>query len=144
MVNPYPAFLLVGKHDMRILTLSKTLHSYRKGRIFYIGSVSVEKLYPQARVKLPVSGSYLRELEEWKPDIIHSKCELSTFFLAKKISQEGNIPIVHTCHTIYEDDTPYFSPRNNGERRLREDLRGGAGVWSAASLQDGSVFEGSV
>ncbi len=43
-------------------------------------------------------------------DVIHSQCEFSTFFLARKISKKLGIPIVHTYHTVYEDYTHYFSP----------------------------------
>ena len=50
-------------------------------------------------------------LLEWKPDIVHSQCEFSTFFLAKKIASELHVPIVHTYHTVYEDYTHYFSPQ---------------------------------
>lgn len=105
-------------HDVRILTLSRTFHSYREGQVYYMGSVGVGKVYPQARVKLPVPGKYMGELLEWKPDIIHSQCEFSTFFLAKKISLELNIPIVHTYHTIYEDYTHYFSPRKKWGKEI--------------------------
>ncbi len=49
---------------------------------------------------------------QWRPDIIHSQCEFSTFRIAKHISKILHIPIVHTYHTIYEDYTHYFSPNH--------------------------------
>lgn len=40
---------------------------------------------------------------------MHSQCEFSTFFMAKKIAEECKTPLVHTYHTVYEDYTHYFS-----------------------------------
>ena len=56
------------------------------------------------------SGRYIRELVEWHPDIVHSQCEFSTIFLARRISELCACPLVHTYHTVYEDFTHYFSP----------------------------------
>lgn len=109
-------------HEVRILTLSRTCQSHRKDEVFYIGSISVGKIYPQARLKLPVSEKYMKELMEWKPDIIHSQCEFSTFFLARKAAMKLKIPIIHTYHTIYEDYTHYFSPRKKWGRGIAETL----------------------
>ena len=57
-------------------------------------------------------------LLEWKPDIVHSQCEFSTFFLAKRIASELHVPIVHTYHTVYEDYTHYFSPQKVWGRNI--------------------------
>ena len=51
-------------HDVRILTLSRNFQSYKRDQVFYIDSVSMGKIYPQARIKLPISGKYIRELLE--------------------------------------------------------------------------------
>ena len=42
--------------------------------------------------------------------MVHSQCEFSTFFLARRIAEELDVPLVHTYHTVYEDYTHYFSP----------------------------------
>lgn len=96
--------------EVRILTLSGTQRSYAKGNVTYIGSISVGTIYPNARVKTAPSGRYVKELVDWHPDIVHSQCEFSTFFLAKKIAEACGCPLVHTYHTVYEDFTHYFSP----------------------------------
>lgn len=95
-------------HDVKILTLSNTIKSYRAGNIYYIGSLSARKIYPEARVTNLLSKTYIKEIKKWGPDIIHSQCEFSTFIMAKTIAYECKIPIVHTYHTIYEDYTHYF------------------------------------
>ncbi len=97
-------------HEVRVLTLSRNRRSYSENHVYYIGSTGAGKIYPEARFHLPFLGWCARELMEWKPDIIHSQCEFSTFFLARRIASELGIPIVHTYHTIYEDYTHYFSP----------------------------------
>ena len=106
-------------HEVKVLTLSRNCHSYKEGNVIYAGSVGMGKIYPQARVKIPVvAGEYMEELLKWHPDLIHSQCEFSTFFLAKRIAGELNIPIIHTYHTMYEDYTHYFSPQKTWGRSL--------------------------
>lgn len=96
--------------EVRILTLSGTIHSYQDGNVTYIGSVGVGKIYPNARIRTAMTHRYVKELVAWKPDIVHSQCEFSTFFIARHIARTCNVPFVHTYHTVYEDYTHYFSP----------------------------------
>ena len=106
-------------HEVKVLTLSRNCHSYKEGNVIYAGSVGMGKIYPQARVKIPVvAGEYMEELLKWSPDLIHSQCEFSTFFLAKRIAGELKVPIIHTYHTVYEDYTHYFSPQKAWGRSL--------------------------
>ena len=95
-------------YEVKVLTLSRNCHSYKEENVIYAGSVGMGKIYPQARVKIPVvAREYMEELLAWNPDLIHSQCEFSTFFLAKRIAGELDIPIIHTYHTVYEDYTHY-------------------------------------
>ncbi|MDD3541635.1 MAG: glycosyltransferase family 4 protein [Petrimonas sp.] len=96
--------------EVRILTLSGDMHSRTDGNVTYLGSIGVGKIYPNARLKTAPSSKYIRELVDWRPDVVHSQCEFSTFFLAKKIAEACDCPLVHTYHTVYEDFTHYFSP----------------------------------
>lgn len=96
--------------DVRVLTLSNSTESYKKGNVYYIGSLSAGKIYPEARISATLRNKYIKEIKKWKPDIIHSQCEFSTFMMATKIAKKTSCPIVHTYHTIYEDYTHYFSP----------------------------------
>ena len=106
-------------HEVKILTLSRTFHSYIEGDVVYAGSIGLGCIYPQARLKIPkAAGDYMEMLLEWKPDIVHSQCEFSTFFLAKRIASELHVPIVHTYHTVYEDYTHYFSPQKVWGRNI--------------------------
>ena len=95
-------------HEVRILTLSNTISSYQAGEVYYIGSLSAKKIYPQARVTNILAKTHLRNIRKWEPDIIHSQCEFSTFVMAKTLSKVLNIPLLHTYHTVYEDYTHYF------------------------------------
>lgn len=99
-------------HEVRILTASPSRRSFMKGKVTYIGSVNASRVYPGARMAvtpLRVSG-YIRSLLRWKPDIIHTQSEFTTFYMAHYIATVLDIPIVHTYHTVYEDYTHYFIP----------------------------------
>ncbi len=97
-------------HEVRVLTLSQSPRSSEKDGVTRLGSISAGLIYPGARLRTALGSHYVRKLLEWHPDIVHSQCEFSTFFLARKISERLDIPLVHTYHTIYEDYTHYFSP----------------------------------
>jgi len=97
-------------HEVRILTLSQSRRSWEEDGVTYLGSVAAGRIYPGARLRTALAGKYVRDLMKWRPDVVHSQCEFSTFFLARKISEELEIPLVHTYHTVYEDYTHYFSP----------------------------------
>ena len=97
-------------HDVRVVTLSNTMHSYKEGGVYYMGSVSANKIYPGARLRVNRTRSLVRELMGWRPDVIHSQCEFSSFRVAYALSARLGVPIVHTYHTVYEDYTHYFSP----------------------------------
>lgn len=95
-------------HEVRVVTLAPGLRSFRKGQVYYIGSVNAGKIYPGARLRLGRSEALLRQLEEWGPDIVHSQCEFSTLRVATAIARRMRVPVVHTYHTVYEDYTHYL------------------------------------
>ncbi len=97
-------------HDVRILTLSTTQHSYRVGPVYYIRSVSIGYVYPDMRMPTSYRHRLIRELIEWRPDVIHSQCEFFTFQYAQRISKITGAPIVHTYHTLYEQYATYVLP----------------------------------
>ncbi|MDO4941676.1 MAG: glycosyltransferase family 4 protein [Lachnospiraceae bacterium] len=97
-------------HEVRILTLSNTIKSYMKEDVYFIGSVSAGIVYPGARLRTARGHKMLQEIIDWHPDIVHSNCEFSTFFIAHYIAKKAGIPMIHTYHTVYENYTHYFSP----------------------------------
>lgn len=101
--------LLSQGHDVRILTLSDSSHSYKSGEVYYIRSVSFP-VYPDVRMPLAYRHRLLRELVEWKPDVIHSQCEFFTFQFALYVAKRTGAPLVHTYHTLYEQYTRYVIP----------------------------------
>ena len=47
-------------HEVKILTLSRTFHSYIEGDVVYAGSIGLGCIYPQARLKIPkAAGDYM-------------------------------------------------------------------------------------
>lgn len=97
-------------HEVKVLTLSQTSHSFSREGVTYLGSVPVGVVYPGARVRIASGERLIQDIMDWKPDIVHSNCEFSTFRYAHRISETLNIPLVHTYHTVYENYTHYFSP----------------------------------
>lgn len=97
-------------HEVRILTLSPNVHSHEDANTYYLRSLSVNKIYPNARISYSYARSYLKDIVAWKPDVIHTQCEFSSFSNARRIAKRLKVPIVHTYHTVYEDYTHYFAP----------------------------------
>ncbi len=96
-------------HDVRILTLSESHKSYKKGNAYYISSAPL-KIYPNVRMPLVYRNKYIKELMKWNPDVIHSQCEFFTFQFAIRISKHTGAPIVHTFHTLYDEYIKYVFP----------------------------------
>ena len=108
-------------HEVRILTLSRTYHSYKENEIYYVKSINLERIYPNVRAVLPHREKMIEEIICWKPDIVHSQCEFMTFSYAVKISKKCGCPLLHTYHTIYEDYLHYF-PGNLAKYRAGAEL----------------------
>jgi len=94
-------------HDVRILTLSQNIRYHKSDNVTYLSSLNADPIYPGARIVRVLVQSEIEDIIEWKPDIIHSQCEFSTFQVALKIADKTKAPIVHTYHTCYEDYTQY-------------------------------------
>lgn len=97
-------------HEVRILTLSEGIYSYRIGNVYYIRSVSLERVYPDVRMATSYHHRLIRQLVAWRPDVIHSQCEFFSFQFAHYVSKHTGAPIVHTYHTLYEQYAGYVLP----------------------------------
>lgn len=94
-------------HEVKILAVSQSMYSYREDNAYYIKSVP-SHIYPEVRVPISKASSFVEELIEWKPDIIHSQCEFFSYGFAKRIAKATNAKLVHTYHTLYEQYTEYI------------------------------------
>ncbi|WP_164489161.1 glycosyltransferase family 4 protein [Ruminococcus sp. Marseille-P6503] len=97
-------------HEVKILCPSENFRCRESENVYRIGSVGIGRIYNGARAALRIRQNNLQKLIDWKPDIIHSQSEFTSFIMAKRISAEAGCPIVHTYHTVYENYTHYFSP----------------------------------
>ncbi|MGD9927297.1 MAG: glycosyltransferase family 4 protein [Sphaerochaeta sp.] len=109
LVNLRQGLIQLG-HDVRILTLSESHTTYYNDGVWYLSSLNSNTIYPGTRVRDTLARKPLKDLISWKPDVVHSQNEFSTFPLAKRIAHAVDAPLVHTYHTLYEDYTTYFSP----------------------------------
>lgn len=118
-------------HEVKILTLSRNIHSHVEDNVTYLASMDADLVYPDARFTLPICNELVERLIDWNPDIIHSQSEFSSYMLARKIANRLNIPIIHTYHTAYEDYTHYFSP----SEKLGKAVVAKASRWLCKNLQ---------
>lgn len=96
-------------HDVRILTLSESGHSYIEGDVTYIRSMPLP-VYPDVRMPTSYHHKLIKELINWNPEVIHSQCEFFTYQFALYISKHTKAPIIHTYHTLYEQYATYVIP----------------------------------
>lgn len=115
-------------HEVRILTVSDQCVSYQKDNVYYVKSVPA-KIYPDIRIPVSKGSDYVKELIEWKPDVVHSQCEFFSFGFAKKIAKATGAVLIHTYHTLYEQYTEYVPV---GKTLSRAAL----GKWVKARLRD--------
>lgn len=73
-----------------------------KNRVLKIPAIEVgiydyrlSRIYP---------AQVIKTIKSWKLEIIHSHQEFSIGIMARILAKEFNIPIVHTFHTIYEEN----------------------------------------
>lgn len=104
--------LLSKGHEVRVLTFSEGLKSHKDvdEDVYYIKSVPIGFIYPNVRMPISYRNSLVRELIDWKPDIIHSQCEFFSYQFAKRIAKLTGAPLIHTYHTMYEDYVTYVMP----------------------------------
>lgn len=108
-------------HDVRILTFSDGLGNYKEGNVYYIKSLPIGFIYPDVRMPISYRNSLVRELIEWKPDVIHSQCEFFSYQYAQRIAKLTGAPLIHTYHTLYEQYVTYVIPNKSfGEYAVRK------------------------
>ena len=107
---------------VRVVTLSGNGHAYRDGDVYYLPSVNASRIYPGARAVCPPCRG-IGEILAWKPDLIHSQCEFSSFLIASG-SESGSgfpscipiirfmriIPIISVREGRGESRRPHFFP----------------------------------
>ena len=112
-------------HEVKLLALSSDHQTRITDDGWEVASLPADFVYPEARVRVGLMNKIYDKVIEWRPDIVHSQCEFSTFLMAHHIAHECDIPIVHTYHTVYEDYTHYIGFKKlkfnkNGERVLHK------------------------
>ncbi len=105
-------------NEVKILTLSQTHHSYVEDDVTYLASVSADKIYDKVRIAVPFYNPLVKKLEKWKPEIIHSQNEFSTYVVAQYLSFKHDIPLIHTYHSAYEDYIHYVLPGEKLGKKL--------------------------
>lgn len=110
--------LVAAGHDVRVLTVADNLSTTFDGRVYGVASIPAGAVYPHARIGRPVSGTVLRHIAEWAPDVVHSHTEFPTFTWARAIARRLDVAHVHTYHISYDDYTHYFCPSRRMGRAM--------------------------
>ena len=63
-------------HEVKILALSDTGRARKEGDVYYLPSIPFP-IYPDARVTFSFYGKYVKELIDWKPNLVHSQSEFT-------------------------------------------------------------------
>lgn len=100
--------LAAAGHDVRVLTVGAGPSTTFDGHVYGVASMPAGAVYPHARIGRPVSGTVLRHVAAWAPDVVHSHTEFPTFGWARAIARRASVAHVHTYHTSYEDYTHYW------------------------------------
>ena len=87
-------------HEVKVLGSSNNHKSFKDGDNYFIKSFPA-LYYPGMRISFAKRDPLIRELEEWKPDIIHIQTEGTARRFSNRIMKHCNIPAVMTCHTDY-------------------------------------------
>ena len=105
-------------HEVRILTVSENLDTYKDGDVYFVKSIPIGFIYPDMRMPISYRNYLIKELIDWKPDVIHSQCEFFSYQYAKRISKLTGAPLVHTYHTLYENYVKYVMPSEYVGKRV--------------------------
>lgn len=101
--------LIRAGHEVRILTFSENTKSHKDESASYIRSMPFP-VYKSVRMPLTYRHKFIKEMVDWHPDVIHSQCEFFSYQFALYIAKRTGAPIVHTCHTMYEQYSKYVLP----------------------------------
>ena len=104
--------LMARGHDVKVLTLSSTSHSYEEDGVIYLGSLSADRVYPGARVRFAAWNRWMKALTDWRPDIIHSQCEFSTFLPAWRLARRWGADGALAARAGLLHDLYLYDPRS--------------------------------
>lgn len=87
-------------HDVRVLSPSNSLKSFKRDRDYFIRSVPAP-YYPGLRLSFNLRDALIKELLDWKPDIIHLHTEGAIALIVDQMTKVRPVPVVMTVHTNY-------------------------------------------
>ncbi len=87
-------------HEVKVLSLSNSNKSFRKGDDYFIRSLPAF-YYPDMRISFAVRDPLIDELVGWRPDLVHVQTESTARLIGLRIAKRCRVPVVITCHTDY-------------------------------------------
>ncbi len=96
-------------HTVYIVTVStsRKFEIEEQGKIIRLPSLPIP-MY-NYRISFLYHKKAMKIIESWHLDVIHSQTEFGIGMFARIVSDKYNIPLIHTCHTMYEDYVHYIN-----------------------------------
>lgn len=91
-------------HEVFVVTINNEKFRYKyedDGKIIKVPGIAVG-IYDY-RLSFIYPLKIIKRIKNWDLDIIHSQTEFGIGTFSRIIAKQLNIPVVHTCHTVYED-----------------------------------------
>lgn len=88
-------------YETKVLAPSNRNRSFRIDDDYFIRSFRA-LYYPDVRFSMAFNDPLIKELKEWKPDLIHVHTEGSMARMARNIAAATGAPMVMSAHTNYE------------------------------------------
>ncbi len=102
-----------GHHVLVVTTILPANSDYvdEDAYVLRLPGIDLKKLYGY-RVSNIFSFKGMRELKEFKPDIIHIQTEFGIGIFGKIAGEILNVPVCYTYHTMWTDYSHYIAPEN--------------------------------
>ncbi|MCD7809407.1 MAG: glycosyltransferase [Erysipelotrichaceae bacterium] len=96
-------------HTVYIVTVStsRKFETEQQGKVIRLPSLPIP-MY-NYRISFLYHKKAMKIIESWHLDVIHSQTEFGIGMFARIVSNKYNIPLIHTCHTMYEDYVHYIN-----------------------------------
>lgn len=73
-------------------------------RVVPYQSVNTSKFVNGYRTGNPLVAGELKEIDDWRPDLIHTHCPVVSTYIARQLRTRNEAPIVFTYHTKFDVD----------------------------------------
>ena len=114
-----------GHQAYVVTTNAVSSHLEYKDNVLHIPGIELKKLYGY-RLASFYNSRAMKIIKSWHLDIVHIQSEAGIGIFGKIVATRGDLPVVNTYHTMYEDYTHYAGKGEHFDRLAKSVVR----VWS--------------